>query len=236
MGANRVKSLDELQKLIQQFHSVEELEKAIQEIRTSPEVSLSDKRLRRGKWGNLFKVTSEELSPLVHWMKSNAPDCKGRIIVGNQNYDAEICCPGEEQIQRLEIGFLAEGHQRNLWLSHLTEEGLACPTATYKKQQHGKSKRAVVIEDPVFFWRTRRPAKYCDRLTRSRQRRLKKITIKKMLLVLFVPQETELSERALNSVRIEAGKIFRSKIWPVQRVDLILQMNGQLLKYHPPSA
>ena len=216
-----MRSLAELHKNMQQFQTVSELELIFEEIFESNEATNAEKRLREGTHARLFKLAGEELYPLISWMKLFAPEAKGRIIDGNQNFDAEVMQKLSEAPIRLEIGYASGGYEDRLLNEAITEFGSGSPNSTYKRTGKGDQKGVDVISSRITSTAMSTAAKYVRQIQSVAGKKHKKNYHAETVLVLFLQSEMGIRGESESFLFDKIDMQLRTTAWTTERVDVI---------------
>ncbi|WP_152615670.1 hypothetical protein [Leisingera sp. ANG-M1] len=222
------RSLIDLQDFIQNFQTVEDLEQAFTEIFESDEESDENKRCRQGKHGRLFKLAGEELLPLIEWMKIRRPACLGRVIDGNQPYDAEVTWSDAEQTERIEIGRGTNGQQEHLLNVYLSDHGEASGLSEYKREGRGPNARVVVASGKSSTTSKKLMAETLKCLDQVAKKKSSKEYAKDTVLVLYSECMISFNEETQSELRNCAEEIIASYEWSVGQVDVLVRRNGLL--------
>ncbi len=223
-----LKSLDTLKSFIQEFHSVAELEQALGEIFKSPEASDAQKRLCEGEFGRLFKFAAEELSALIAWMNIRHPEALGRVIDGNQPYDAEIKLASDSSPQEIEFGAAIDGYADQLLSEAITENGHGSPNSVYERIGKGAQKTVGTKNNRITASSKALVEKYLGWIETIAKKKSVKKYASSTVIVLYLDSHTALCGIELDRLRNGAKTILDNQDWQVTQVDVICLKNGLL--------
>jgi len=222
-----LKTLDELKKEIQKFQTVDNLEQIFNDIFASPEATNEEKRLHEGQHGRLFKTAAEELDPLIVWLKIRMPDASARLVLGNQNYDAEVSQGAENPI-RLEIGLAIDGYQDRLLKEAISKDGHGSPNSTYERVGNGKEKTVKATNSRITAPSNSIAKKCADQIDQIAKAKSAKGYDSATILILAQMDDFAIRGESLDILKSCSEKILESYNWPVNKVDIIGKKNGLL--------
>lgn len=227
MGEGGLKTLDELKKEIQEFQTVDKLEQVFNDIFESAEATNEEKRLHQGQHGRLFKTAGEELYPLIVWLKIRMPGTKAKLVLGNQNYDAEVF-QGSEKPIRLEIGMAIDGYQDRLLKEAISRDGHGSPHSTYERVGYGKGKTVNATNSRITAPSNAIANKLADQIDQIAEVKSAKQYNPATILILAQMDDFGVRNESLEILRTRSRKILELYDWPVNKVDIIGKANGLL--------
>ena len=225
-------TLNELHKYIQEFHRVEDLGNAWSEIFNTKEASPENIREKKGPHGRLFKLAGEELGPLIEWMEIYHQDREGRVIDGNQSFDAEVRRPDTGAVIRLEIGFATDGYQEALRAEQLSRDGRAGAFHDLKRVQRDKSADVGINKKKDTKSRSEIVEELLENLKRLAEKKAEKEKYEPPLaLLLFLDNRLPLSSRGLDGLKAGAEEILRRHDWVFDKVDVLCARHGLIASW-----
>ena len=234
MGGNQLRSLQELEAYIQEFHTVKELDTAFRDIFSTCEETAANIRQRTGEFARIFKFAAEELYPLLKWLELRRPRSLARMVKGNQPYDAEVKDIETQAIERVEIGRAVDGEQDFLQSKVLSECGRASPNSTYKNVGKGPNKKVVVVKDRIVGSSAQTVRESLSLIEDIAKKKAAKKYAADTTILLFLDIHTPLFDENLDRLRDGAASILASHEWKSDKVDVLCGRNGLLACRHGP--